>query len=643
MTPTLDFGIGPPQALLLQAALNQDREAGAAALAEWWRGIASFDEVQGTDSALLVQIHANLGSRIADQRLLNRMKGAARHVWLRNQYMVADCAKLVGALAEAGVPTVLLKGAAMVVAIDRHVGLRWMSDCDVLVPPEEALTAIRVLAERGFTKDQELTPRDLGLVHGITLHDKGSGRDRIDLHWQPIRDIGADSMTRAIFEGAKPAAIGGVASLVPAPEHMIFHAIVHGTEWSPLPRYDWLVDTVKVVRRAGGDFDWDTVCRTARTYRFGFLVAAALGEASRHFPGLVPAGAVASLVPRGAYFERREALIRKAAPASRTVADELLVAGAKARRASDAALRRPLVRTAPAIYRSLYGPATATRAAMAGGDLAVTFLHGWSAPEEKGRWTDGHLASIALAHGEARRPDALRLRLHTLPAPSLGPQTVSLSSGFRHLGDLHWAADGGGPFAHMLAVPAGAWRRGTMVMRMAIARPTAPAAIGLGGDPRALGVFLEEVSAIPATADLLSQHLRVSDAKALPLLWNGWAPPEPSGAWTLGKHAVMRWRTPAPIPAGHRLLVALVGRTPGDNTLTGQFCIGGRIAARFAYPPSAGLATTVALPLARAYRAGETITFAIAIDNPSAPSRLTGHGDPRPLGLLVEALRIAPG
>ena len=408
MTPSLDFGIGRQQALLLQAALGTDKAEGAAALAAWWQGITSFDEVHGTDSGLFAQIYANLGNHIPDRQLLARMKGAARHVWLRNQYMVADCGTLVGTLAEVGIPTMLLKGAAMVVAVDQGIGLRWMSDCDILVPLGSAQACVSVLAEKGLTEAHAITLRDLTLVHGLTLHDKGSGRDRIDLHWQPIRDIGANSMAERMFAAGHPAEIGGQACQVPAFEHMAFHAIVHGTEWSPQPRYDWLVDTVKILRRAGPAFDWDRLRRTALDYRFGFLVGAALGEARRHFPDLVPRQALSGLARRPVYFERREALIRRAAPATRTVGDELLVTAQKARRASDRALGRSTLRTVPAIYRSLYGPPDPTPSASAPDTVAVDFLHGWSAPELTGRWTDGHRASLRLQHVGPGSPAALR-------------------------------------------------------------------------------------------------------------------------------------------------------------------------------------------------------------------------------------------
>jgi hypothetical protein len=643
MTRVLDFGIGPAQALLLRAALDPDREAAAGALAEWWRGIASFDDVQGTDSGLFAQVHANLGNHVADQRLRSRLKGAARHVWLRNQYMIADCARLVAALAEAGVPAVLLKGAAMVVAVDRSIGLRWMTDCDILVPPAAALTAVRVLAAGGFTQDQALTPRDLTLVHGLTLHDQGSGRDRIDLHWQPIRDIGAPSLTEALIAAARPADIGGAACLVPAPEHMVFHAVVHGTDWSPQPRYDWLVDTVKIVRAAGSGFDWDALAGTARTYRFGFLVGEALAEVDRHFPGLVPAGVAAELRHRRSAFERREAHIRKAAPAERTLTDEMLLAAFRQCRASDAALRRPLLRTAPAVVRSLYGPLPDATRPAPGGDLAVAFLHGWSAPQTGGRWTDGHLASLALTHPPGPPPAALSLAVRTVSAPTLGPQTVGVFAGLRHLGDLDWPADGTGPTARTIALPAKAWRRGTMVLRFTIGRPVAPVTISLNPDPRALGILLESVRAVPATADLSSEALRLDASGALPYLWHGWSSPEPIGTWTFGRLALLRWRTPVAVPAGHRLLVSLGARAPGGGVLSGRFAIEDRVITRFAYPATAALATTVVLPLPKAYRAGETISLAIAVDNPVSVAELTGAGDPRPVGLLVEELRIVAG
>jgi len=638
MAEQIDFGIGRPQRLLLKAALGPDKADGAAALSAWWSGIADLDQVHGTDSGLFAQVYVNLGSRIADPVLASRMKGAARHVWVRNNYMIADCARIVATLGRAGIPVMLLKGAAMALAVDRGTGLRWMSDCDILVPVDDALRAVAVLAGDGLTRHQDLTAQDLRLVHGLTLRDQRNGRDRIDVHWQPVRDIGTPTLAREMIAAGRPATIGGAACLVPSFPHMVFHAIVHGTEWAAQPRYDWLVDTAKILRRAGPGFDWDLLRRTARTYRFGFLTAAALEEAHRHFPDLVPADAAEGLRDGPAPAERREARIRLRKLSTRTVADELLLAAQAERRGSDRALRRPFLAALPAVYRSLYGP---YRPGPADGEAPLTFLHGWSAPEPTGRWTEGHLASVALRHAGGRPPDALRLRAHALVAPRTAPQTIRFKTGFRDLGEMTWLSDTPGPSARMLPLPKGAWRNGTMLLRLVIGRPIVPAETpGLNPDPRALGIFVEDMRLAPESYDASSRDLVLAGDPALPFLWHGWSVPEPEGCWTFGGTAVLRWRTPVAVPPGQSLFVDVVNRAPGPDALAGAFHADGRETA-FAYAAATRLPATVELPLA-ARAAGDDLELRIAVDNPTAPAEAIGGTDTRPLGVMIGALRIAP-
>jgi hypothetical protein len=207
---------------------------------------------------------------------------------------------------------------------------------------------------------------------------------------------------------------------------------------------------------------------------------------------------------------------------------------------------------------------------------------------------------------------------------------------------MNWEADGAGPVAQTLMLPAEAWHGSAIVLRFKIGRPAAPAAIGLGDDPRALGIFLEQISPTVAPFDLMSGWLQFTEAAALPFLWHGWAPPEPSGAWTFGMHALVRWLVPVTIPAGHRLLVDVVAWTPGHKRVTGRWRINGRMAATFAYSARRNPPVMLSLPLPRTYIAGETIDLAVEIDNPASPALTTGTGT-RPPGLMVAGLRIAPG
>jgi hypothetical protein len=148
----MDFGIGPGQALLLRAALSTDRADAAAALEKWWKGIADFDDVRGTDAALFPQVYWNLGETIASPKLRARIRGAARRHWIANQYLITSCGEVLDLLQQASIPALFLKGAAIATTIEDDPGLRTMSDCDVLVPRERALDVIRILASAGLVE-----------------------------------------------------------------------------------------------------------------------------------------------------------------------------------------------------------------------------------------------------------------------------------------------------------------------------------------------------------------------------------------------------------------------------------------------------------------------------------------------------------
>jgi hypothetical protein len=80
---------------LIRAALSPDKAEAAAAPDAWWKDVPDFDAVRGSDAGLFPRIYWNLGSSIGDPQLRARLKGTARHHWLRNQYLIAACGKLL--------------------------------------------------------------------------------------------------------------------------------------------------------------------------------------------------------------------------------------------------------------------------------------------------------------------------------------------------------------------------------------------------------------------------------------------------------------------------------------------------------------------------------------------------------------------
>lgn len=636
----MDFGIGSQQALLLRAAFGQDKAAAAAALDRWWTGIADFDDVRGTDANLFPQVYWNLGAQIRDSTLRARLKGAARHHWVRNQYLVANGGQLLDTLGHAGIPVLLLKGAAIASTMDDDLGLRTMSDCDMLVPRHRAVEVIDILAHSGFLEPGRIDPRDLDIVHGIALALRKNRNASFDLHWRPLRSVGAVEVGEEMFASARPAVFGGRSCLAPSPEHLVFHAIAHGVDWSPYPRYDWLIDVIKVLRRSGDRFDWEKLAATALRYRFACMVGAALEEARKKAGLEVPSALLRRLRRPLSVLERLEVRTRLSPAPGRSVSEELLLALQGIRRQSQRDLRRPVVGAIATLAQSLLGSWSGSRGFIFNDrSEPITHLQGWSAPERTGRWTEGRLVSCALLAPGNARPTSLSLRALPFAHRATKPLVVEVSAGLRRLGTLRWRKFGSGPYAQAVALPAAIWRKDTAVLRFRIRNPASPIDTGLNGDTRALGMFVQHMSIDPAPRDVADAPLDLSNAGSdHDVLWHGWSRPEAFGAWIDGKVAVLRWRAVRDIAPGSVLRVDIAQVAAGGEDIRARLAVNKLWGGAFDCSPSQeNQALAVSLP--DHIPAGTVMSAKFRIANPRRP-RTVNATDERRLSLSVRRISI---
>lgn len=195
-------------------------------------------------------------------------------------------ADVVAAFDEAGIPSVLLKGPAVQRSLYADGTVRSYTDCDLLVPADQAGRAASVLLALGFD-DRSLS----GIAGDRPLHARTFVRPadgaHADLH---TTVIGASAPERdvwnAIYSTSEDARVGGRVVRVPSRPglavHVALHAAQHGVqEQRPL----------EDLRRAVRLFDRETWEEAA-------TVAAAMGATTAFAAGLrlVPEGA--DLLPR---------------------------------------------------------------------------------------------------------------------------------------------------------------------------------------------------------------------------------------------------------------------------------------------------------------------------------------------------------
>lgn len=229
----------------------------------------------------------------------------ARHA-AANSILLDAFASAVRALTAAGIPTLALKGAALVEAVYASPGERPMSDLDLLVPADRAAAAAALLREQGY---DWAAPTDLAAAlafeNELMLRRPGPIDVVIELHWHLVN---APHYQRRMpmdwfWATSRPLRIGGVETRMLGPEAQVLHlcahlVLHHGQEDRLEPRL--LADIAELCWRAGEAegamaIDWDLVLRLARDWDLVTALRRALSQAMERLGAPVPPAVLAAL------------------------------------------------------------------------------------------------------------------------------------------------------------------------------------------------------------------------------------------------------------------------------------------------------------------------------------------------------------
>ncbi|HEY7267969.1 MAG TPA: nucleotidyltransferase family protein [Solirubrobacterales bacterium] len=528
----------PEQVLALRAALLPGAR-GEDAFAEW-RELVDFEATGSPAYRLLPLIYKNLGAGADSDPVLGRMRGVYRRTWVLNQIQLQGGERAIALLDELRIPTMLLKGAAMIARWTGDAGVRMMADFDLLVPREHALRAVEILRGAGWSpavdRSGPLTETDLEEEHAILLRHEGGGE--LDLHWRALIHGAGRASDEALWERAEEIRLGEVSTRVPAPEDHVHHACSHATTWTAAGRVDWIADSGLIIREVGRGFDWSRVMELARLDRSEVVVRSLTAALSEVLEEPVPvAGTQRRLrIARPAIAERIEISLRGRMPHELGPAAELFLDLQSHRRRRADRLRRPLIASVPSFARERWRvegiPGLVAQAAYAGlgrppwlrralvrrvrtrrvvaGELAGidaasldlrtegavrgSLVNGWSFAESEGRWTDGAEATLALRTS----PRAGDLAIDVTALPLLHPEHPALDvevwANDRPVGVWGYRLDQEAPASRRLVLPQDSLARSDVLEIAFVLRdPCRPMELGLSEDPRRLGLFVREL------------------------------------------------------------------------------------------------------------------------------------------------------
>lgn len=266
------------QALLLKAALMDGDEARSAF--DTWITRVNIDALDYASYRMIPLLYGNLSRLGVRHSEMNRLKGISRYHWMKNQVVMREVPALLFAMHQAGIPTMLLKGLALIERYYFDASLRPMNDIDLLVPYDDAVRAADVMIAAGWTP---MYPADLDALRrssGARIRNGmcfvNEKKIECDLHWSVLHDSTWRDADETFWKNAEPVIYAGEATHFLCPTDQLLHTCLHGGRFNEFHPMRWIGDAVYILRKDARGIDWDMLIDSGRYHHMLLVLRSAL-------------------------------------------------------------------------------------------------------------------------------------------------------------------------------------------------------------------------------------------------------------------------------------------------------------------------------------------------------------------------------
>jgi hypothetical protein len=195
-----------------------------------WDYIVECSVRQGISSLLYWNLSKIRNGKAVSYEVMKKLEKMYYSNLARNILLYDELSKVLKAFKRAGIDTIVLKGAFLAEKIYLNVGLRPMSDLDLLIK-EKNLTKVKnelnglMYFDTYHTKYYEQLQTVLSNEHLFIHKNK---EIHIDLHWNILPPENPYKIDiNKLWENARPINIANVETLVLAPEDLLQHLCLH--------------------------------------------------------------------------------------------------------------------------------------------------------------------------------------------------------------------------------------------------------------------------------------------------------------------------------------------------------------------------------------------------------------------------------
>jgi hypothetical protein len=275
------------QELLLQAAILPS----AAAFGAWeqWRSITDLDDAPPGSYRLMPLIHRNLEPLRTEYSDIGRLTGIRRKNFVQNRLLFRAAGDVLRSLREAGIETMLLRGAALAAGYYCDAGVRSMRNADILVTESKAVDAASLLRSRGW---REVNPTlSLGAAgfrrHHTSIAFQCSSGVELRLHWHVLPWRRAGKADEWFWSASARTEFYGAETRTLSPSDQLLYSCLASLQWGYEPSF-WRVADVLTILNACGAIKADRLLPLASDQHLEYLLYRALGRLRDDFDARVP-------------------------------------------------------------------------------------------------------------------------------------------------------------------------------------------------------------------------------------------------------------------------------------------------------------------------------------------------------------------
>lgn len=272
-----------------------------------WNYIVECSVRQGISPLLYWNLSKISDDKAVPHEVVKSLKKMYYSNLARNILFYDELSKILTAFNKAGIDIIVLKGAFLAEEIYKNIGLRPMSDIDLLIKEEnlqktkmeftKLMYSTDVYPTSTHEKFQTVLSNELPFVHQYK-------NIFIEIHWdiQPPQSPYKIEINK-LWKNAKPVKIAGIETLTFAPEDLLQHLCLHvdkhvNTSRAPpaKPLRDYC-DIAEVTRHYKDTINWNYLLQSSKDYKIEDPIFQGLNIAKKYFGAFVPDNVLSVLEP----------------------------------------------------------------------------------------------------------------------------------------------------------------------------------------------------------------------------------------------------------------------------------------------------------------------------------------------------------